>query len=283
MGISLQLRQSRPWPSFTPSPRLEELAFWLKPLPNVYWYNKSQLELHPQLCLCKSAWCRCKQAAASLLFCCGFFFPRGDSALLAVLGFSSSLPSPLSRLPFNMLHLADRRWHLPPALVALCWLWDALLPPLASSQQQSSLLLPINFPVGKNILGLPSEPVLLLVCWLLPCTEISCVSTEVFKKPQQKQVDLLAFQAIALHCRGENLQQQMGGDTITPLHLLNLHPATTSCYLTRTFFCFPTICRSESGLIPKPAIFTSHFSFLTDLGVFLLDFTGSISLFFIKK
>lgn len=91
--------------------------------------NKSQLELHPQLCLYKSARCRCKQSAASFGFLLLFFFPRGDSALLAVLGFSSSLPSPLSRLPFNMLHLADRRWHLPPALVALCWLWDALLPP----------------------------------------------------------------------------------------------------------------------------------------------------------
>lgn len=71
------------------------------------------------------------------------------------------------------------------------------------------------------------------------------------------------------------------GDTITPLHLLNLHPATISCCLTRTFFSFPMICRSESGLLPKPAISTSHFSFLADLRVFL--FTGSVSLFFIKQ
>lgn len=60
------------------------------------------------------------------------------------------------------------------------------LPSLASSQQKSSLLLPINFPVGKNILGLPSECILLLISWLLPHTKINCASVGFLNKLQPR-------------------------------------------------------------------------------------------------
>lgn len=42
------------------------------------------------------------------------FFPRGDGALLGALGFPG-------RLPFNMLHLADRCWHPSPSVLVGLW------------------------------------------------------------------------------------------------------------------------------------------------------------------
>lgn len=87
------------------------------------------------------------------------------------------------------------------------------LPTLASSQQKSSLLLTINFPVGKNVLGLPSERILLLASRLLPHTQINRVSAGLLKMFQHRfalgAADLLTFQPTLLplprHCRGERL------------------------------------------------------------------------------
>lgn len=87
------------------------------------------------------------------------------------------------------------------------------LPTLASSQQKSSLLLTINFPVGKNVLGLPSERILLLASRLLPHTQINRVSAGLLKKLQHGfalgAADLLTFQPTLLplprHCGGERL------------------------------------------------------------------------------
>lgn len=84
---------------------------------------------------------------------------------------------------------------------------------LASSQQKSSLLLTINFPVGKNVLGLPSERILLLASRLLPHTQINRVSAGLLKMFQHRfalgAADLLTFQPTLLplprHCGGERL------------------------------------------------------------------------------
>lgn len=127
------------------------------------------------------------------------------------------------------------------------------LPSLASSQRKSSLLLPINFPVGKNILGLPSEHILLLISWLLPHTKINCASVGFLNKLQPRffsrclrSAYLLIYPPDSFQAE-ETVYHEWGwGHNINPFHLLHLHPYHPILLFGKNFFLFPTILQIKN-------------------------------------
>lgn len=149
------------------------------------------------------------------------------------------------------------------------------LPTLASSQQKSSLLLTINFPVGKNVLGLPSERILLLASRLLPHTQINRVSAGLLKKLQAwlcsgccRPAHLPAH--LAATSQALRRRKASVGDTMTLFRLL--HPYQ---YVWKGFFSpFLLFRKIKPGLLPTPATSISHFPFFGHLWGFLARVHG---------
>lgn len=225
----------------------------------------------PPTCLYKSALCCGKHC---LQLC---FSPGGDSALLDVLGFSSSLPSLLSRLPFNMLHLADPWWH--PSPYVLVGLWGQALgrpssqrSPRASRRAACYSLLIFRW--GKTSWG----SLLSAFC----CSPVGfCLTHKLTVSPQGcwrcfSTGLLWVLQTCSpssppcCHFPGTAEEKGFCGGHDYPVS----SATPLSICLERTFFSFPTILQNKPGLLPIPATSITHFPFLGHLWGFLVRVCG---------
>jgi len=202
--------------------------------------HKSTLYLHPQLCLYESAQCNCKQ-------CLQLHFFLGEmvhSSMCSAFQARCLLCSAGCPLTCSIWQIGgDTLSPLRAGRLVTAGFGTPFLPSLASSQQKSSLLLPINFPVGKNILGLPSECILLLISWLLPHTKINCASVGFLNKLQTRffsrcprSAHLPIYLPDCLQAE-ETVYHGWGwGHKINPFHLLHLLPYHPILLFGKEFF-----------------------------------------------
>lgn len=200
---------------FMHSPAVGELAFWFKSPSNVVAYEYNPVN-HSQTCTHNFASMNQRDAIVNTV-CSFIFFLREIVHSSMCLAFQACcLPcSAGCPLPCSIWQIGGDTLPFPLRAGGLVTaaLGTPFLPSLASGQREGSLLLPINFPVGKNILGLPCKCVLLLISHLLPHTKTNRASIGFLNKLQPRLFSRClrcahlqpTFLMFSRHCRGDNL------------------------------------------------------------------------------